>query len=266
MRYQMLRYLRNQQNTDGGWGLHVEGSSTMFGSALNYVTARLLGADKSADWIMRASAWIKAQNRDTPHPGACGVTSWGKFWLAALGVYDWNGLNPLPPELWLLPYWVPLHPGRWWCHCRVVYLPMGYVYGRKGTAVLDPLILSLRTELYPVAYESINWPLQRNFCTDADRYVPMSRFLKVVMWFANNVYERLLPNFLRRWALDESLLQIKQEDRNTNFICIGPVNKTINALSVFLAEGHSEHFMRHVRRMADYLWLVRRENIMHCEL
>ena len=42
-RYEMLRYLRNHQNADGGTGLHVEGHSTMFGTSLNYVAARLLG-------------------------------------------------------------------------------------------------------------------------------------------------------------------------------------------------------------------------------
>ena len=42
-----------------------------------------------------------------------------------MGVMDWRGLNPLPPEMWLLPYskWTGvgyLHPGRYWCHCRMV--------------------------------------------------------------------------------------------------------------------------------------------------
>lgn len=23
------------------------------------------------------------------------------------------------------------HPGRFWCHCRMVYLPMSYCYGRR---------------------------------------------------------------------------------------------------------------------------------------
>lgn len=31
---EMLRYLRNHQNADGGYGLHIEGLSTMFGTAL----------------------------------------------------------------------------------------------------------------------------------------------------------------------------------------------------------------------------------------
>jgi cycloartenol synthase len=31
---EMVRYLRNHQNEDGGFGLHIEGHSTMFGTAL----------------------------------------------------------------------------------------------------------------------------------------------------------------------------------------------------------------------------------------
>lgn len=42
-----------------------------------------------------------------------------------LGVYSWDGMNPMPPEMWLLPYskWTGIgwaHPGRFWCHCRMV--------------------------------------------------------------------------------------------------------------------------------------------------
>src|SRR5688572_7528118 len=36
---EMLRYLRTHQNADGGFGLHVEASSAVFPSALNYVAA-----------------------------------------------------------------------------------------------------------------------------------------------------------------------------------------------------------------------------------
>ena len=59
------------------------------------------------------------------HGGATHITSWGKLWLAVLGCYSWDGMNPTPPEIWLLPYasWSGIglaHPGRFWCHCRMV--------------------------------------------------------------------------------------------------------------------------------------------------
>ena len=28
-----------------------------------------------------------------------------------LGVFEWSGTNPMPPEIWLLPTFLPIHPG-----------------------------------------------------------------------------------------------------------------------------------------------------------
>lgn len=39
-RTEMIRYLRNHQNEDGGYGLHIEGGSTMFGSGLRCASRR----------------------------------------------------------------------------------------------------------------------------------------------------------------------------------------------------------------------------------
>ena len=66
----------------------------MFGTALNYVTLRLLGVDRDDSDVTRARALLHHLG------GANSIPSWGKFWLAVLGVYDWSGLNTLLPELW----------------------------------------------------------------------------------------------------------------------------------------------------------------------
>jgi cycloartenol synthase len=58
--------------------LHIEGPSTMFGSALTYVSLRLLGeGPESGDGAM-----AKGRNWILDHGGATYITSWGKFWLA----------------------------------------------------------------------------------------------------------------------------------------------------------------------------------------
>jgi len=49
------------------------------------------------------------------------TSSWAKFYLCLLGVMEWEGHNVVPPEMWLLPNWCPFHPGRMWCHARMVY-------------------------------------------------------------------------------------------------------------------------------------------------
>jgi squalene cyclase len=83
--------------------------------------------------------------------GATYITSWGKFWLSVLGVYSWDGQNPLPPEMWLLPYnkWTGigmLHPGRYWCHCRMVSwggTKLPYWGGRGALVRVDTLTADL---------------------------------------------------------------------------------------------------------------------------
>ncbi|XP_059315695.1 cycloartenol synthase 2-like [Lycium ferocissimum] len=73
---EILRYLYNHQNKDGGWGLHIEGHSTMFCTALNYVTLRLLGEDVNNEGMEKARKWI------IEHGGVTYIPSWGKFWLS----------------------------------------------------------------------------------------------------------------------------------------------------------------------------------------
>lgn len=54
----MVRYLRNHQNADGGYGLHIEGTSTMFGTVLSYVTLRLLGVGPDDATLAPARTWV----------------------------------------------------------------------------------------------------------------------------------------------------------------------------------------------------------------
>nr|GMD09713.1 dammarenediol II synthase-like [Ipomoea batatas] len=105
-RKEIVRYIYNHQNEDGGWGLYVDGHSTMIGSALNYVALRLLGEDDDGA-ITRGCKWI------LDHGGATKIPSWGKIYLSVLGVYEWDGCNPLPPEFWLFPSIFPFHPGNY---------------------------------------------------------------------------------------------------------------------------------------------------------
>ncbi|KAJ8445202.1 hypothetical protein Cgig2_024408 [Carnegiea gigantea] len=58
---EMKRFIYNSQNEDGGWGLHLEGHSTMFGSVLNYIALRLLGEgpdDGEDNSMARSRQWI----------------------------------------------------------------------------------------------------------------------------------------------------------------------------------------------------------------
>ncbi|KAJ1187903.1 hypothetical protein NDU88_004668 [Pleurodeles waltl] len=246
---EMVRYLRSVQLSDGGWGLHIEDKSTVFGTALNYTSMRILGVGPDDPDLVRARNNLHSKG------GAVGIPSWGKFWLAILNVYSWEGMNTLFPEMWLFPTWMPAHPSTLWCHCRQVYLPMSYCYAARLAAEEDDLILSLRQELYIEEYSSIHWPSQRNNISACDIYTPHSRLLTVA-YAMLNMYEAHHSSSLRGRAMEELYDHIKADDRFTKCISIGPISKTINMLVRWYVEGPtSPAFQEHVSRIPDYLWL-----------
>ncbi|KAL7545340.1 hypothetical protein ACHAWF_008693 [Thalassiosira exigua] len=256
----MLRYLRSHQQEDGGWGTHVESPSTMFGTVMSYLAARLLGAGKDEGWVKEGREFIEKEG------GAVMTSSWAKFWLCLVGCMDWKGHNSVPPEMWLLPNWFPFHPGRLWCHCRMVYLPMGYLYGSRfvySEAETDPLIGELREELYCQPYHTIDWDRTRHLVAPMDNYSPIPAFMKFTQnclsAYENWAIFRPFRDVVRKAGLKFCLEYMKAEDLQTNYIDIGPVNKALNMVSAFHAAGgnvDNPEVRSHMMRVPDYLWVA----------
>ncbi|KAJ7091189.1 terpenoid cyclases/protein prenyltransferase alpha-alpha toroid [Mycena epipterygia] len=252
-RMEMIRYLLNTAHpNDGGWGIHVGGVSTVLGTVLNYCSLRLLGVDADHP------AAIKARTTLLRLGGAAASPSWGKFWMTVLGCYEWEGVNPVPPELWLLPSWVPFHPGRWWIQTRMIFLPMSYLYRVRFQAQETPLILALRKEIYTTPYSSVDWPAQCNNVAAGDVYAPHTRLLDFMNFFLRGTLETCPFPPLHRRALDRVYELICMEDENTNFQDLAPVSKMMNMLCRMHAEGReSEAVARHAATRGDVMWLTR---------
>ncbi|KAG9037495.1 Lanosterol synthase (Oxidosqualene--lanosterol cyclase) [Tulasnella sp. JGI-2019a] len=246
---EMIRYLMNTANEDGGWGIHVEGHSTVFGTALNYVVLRLLGMDADHPVCVKARGCLHALG------GAVAVPSWGKFWLAVLNVYEWDGQNSIPPELFLLPEWAPVHPHRFWIHLRQVFIPMSFIYAKRWTAPRDPLIMSLREELYVQDYRTIDWPAQRNNVHAVDMYSPHSKVMDA-LYLVLAQWERTPITSLRNIALRRAYNQIVLEDENTGYQCLGPVNKMVNQIARYIVDGReSVSYEGHKLGRQPFMWL-----------
>lgn len=253
-------HIKCYQQADGGWGMHIEAPSTMFGAVLNYVALRLLGVPADDPVCVKAHKFMQQRG------GAVSTAPWAKCYLCLLGVMDWEGHISVPPEMWLLPDWFPFHPSRMWIHARILYLPMGYLYGAKVVykeAETDPTILSLRKELYCEDYDSIPWSKTR-LCSDPmDSYAPMGPLVKLSQ-AVFHYYEKLsffapFRNWVRREGIEFSLSYMKAEDLQTNYICSGPVNKVLNMISMYhAANGNLMHptVMNHMSRCPDYLWVT----------
>lgn len=250
MQVLMKRNLWNHQNEDGGWGLHIEGHSTMFGTVMQYVTLRILGEDLSNPLMAKAQKWI------LDNGGAIKIPQWGKFYLSVLNVYEWKGNDALLPEMWKFPRWVPFHPGKYWCHNRMIFLPMSYCFGNKIKAKESALIKDLRKELYITDYKTINWKKARREACEIDIFHPVNKWYYRLSWFTNT-YEKIFSKRFRKKSLKYVADYIDNEDIHTRYINIGPVNQAINSIAVWHKHGKdSEQFKQHVYRWQDYLWIA----------
>ena len=243
----MVEYLTRTQHARGGWGLHVAGEPTVLGTGLNYAALRLLGVPASDDRAVRARACLHRLG------GAEAIPAWGKAWLAVLGVYRWEGVSPVPPELWLLPRWIPAHPGRFWCHTRAVYLPMSYLYARRAQGPQTATVRALREEMFLDAWDRLDWPALRGRVASTDLYAPHSAAFRGLRR-ALAAYERRPVATLRERAVRFTLEQIRHEDEATAYLDIGPVSKAMHLCAAWFAEPDSDAVQRHRERLRDYVW------------
>ncbi|XP_043713432.1 beta-amyrin synthase-like [Telopea speciosissima] len=256
-RKEILRYIYNFQNEDGGWGLHIEGNSAMFSTALSYICMRLLGEGPEGgldDALPRARKWI------LDHGGIIAIPSWGKIWLSILGLYEWDGTNPVPPELWILPSCLPIHPAKMLCYFRMVYLPISYLYGKRFVGPITDLILQLREELYLQPYHEINWSKARNMCAKEDMQYPhplIQDLLWDSLYFLAEPLLKLWPFCkLRVKALQITMKQIHYEDQNSRYLTIGVVEKPLCMLACWVEDPNGEAFKYHLARIPDYIWVA----------
>ncbi|CAI0553285.1 unnamed protein product [Linum tenue] len=254
---EIKRYIYNHQNEDGGWGLHIEGHSTMFGSALSYICLRLLGEspeDGEDMAVFKGRKWI------LDHGGLVSIPSWGKFWVSVLGLYEWSGCNPFPPEFWLVPLCSPIHPGKMLCYCRLVYMPMSYLYGKRFVGPITGLIRTLREELYNEPYHQINWNAARNTVAKEDLYYPHPLVQDMTWGFIHHFMEPLLTRWpfskLRKKALKVAMEHIHYEDENSKYLCIGCVEKVLCLMACWVEDPNSDACKKHLARLQDYYWIA----------
>lgn len=225
-----LHYFQTWQTTEGGWGLHLESPPFVFNTTLAYVALRLLGIPAENEICQRARNWLYAQG------GVLQVPSWGKFWLALLNLYQWEGVNPILPEMFLLPDWLPIHPRLMYCHTRMIYLGMSYLYGIKFQANETDLIKKLRDELYSDKYESINFRNYRMSIAATDVYVQPAFFLKMI-YSGLAFYDKFHATSIREKALNKILDHVIHHQCQTNYSAINSVNGILNTLILY----HKQH-------------------------
>ncbi|WP_341845961.1 prenyltransferase/squalene oxidase repeat-containing protein [Streptomyces curacoi] len=240
----MIRHYRATVTGKGGWGPHSESSHpSLYCTVLASVALRLLGVPADDPLCRGAAEWMR-----TLPGGPRAVPTWGKFWLALAGLYDYRGVNPVPPEMFLLPRWVPVHPNRFYCHTRSVYQAMAYLYGARFQADLGPLGAQLRHELFG----SDTLPRERR-CAGTDIHRPAGPLLHAVNAMLSGYELRPAP-LLRRRALNRCLRRVEHEQLVTGELGLSPVNALLNVLVLHAARPGSAAVARALAAQAYWRW------------
>jgi squalene-hopene/tetraprenyl-beta-curcumene cyclase len=106
------RWIRGQQNDDGSWPKFYGGPGDISTTIEAYWALKLAGDDPGAEHMQRAASWTREQGG----PRAARVFT--HIWMALFGLWPWEEVPALPPELVFFPKWLPLNPYDFACWAR----------------------------------------------------------------------------------------------------------------------------------------------------
>ncbi len=243
----ILSHFRATQNRAGVWGLHPEDGGSLFVTTLVYIAARLLGARSSERWLRDAKLLFASEG------GVQRIPTWGKVWLAFLDLYGWEGINPILPEAWALPSWLPIHPANYYCHTRSIYLGLAVLYGDRFVAPRTPLIDALRAELYPEGYESIDFSTCANEIREADAPFRSHPALRALFRVARKYDRHQRPAFRRR-LLGDLRETMRRDLCASDYLSLSPVNGLLTVLALWANDRESPEGRRALDRLDAWFW------------
>jgi squalene-hopene/tetraprenyl-beta-curcumene cyclase len=123
-------WIRSQQRDDGTWANFHGGPGELSTTIEAYWALRLSGDPPDAPHMRAAASFIR---------GAGGLQRARVFthvWLALFGLWSWDEVPALPPEIVLLPSWVPLNIYDFACWARQTIVALSLVKDRRPVRAL----------------------------------------------------------------------------------------------------------------------------------
>ncbi|KAL4902244.1 hypothetical protein BDW74DRAFT_186967 [Aspergillus multicolor] len=248
---ELMNSILTSQNPDGGWPTYCGEDTTLMGTILVYVALRLMGV--SAD----QQALVKARICLLDMGGAVRLPSWAKLWLALLGLYEWEGTDPYPVEMWLLPEWVPISPWGWYVLPRQVYLAMSYLSTKRFTMPSNPLLDQIREEIFVQPYDEVDFVACRGATLRRSRELRKPWPLLLLNWILINIW---IPWFrsdsLLKRGLDRVWSIIEESEKATNSVGGISVDCFLNMIAFYDKEGPDSEGLRRIQDAShEYLWM-----------
>jgi squalene-hopene/tetraprenyl-beta-curcumene cyclase len=115
------RWIRSKQRSDGTWASFYEGPGELSTTVEAYVALRLAGDSPTDPHLAKAAAFIQSEG------GLEATRVFTRLWLALFGLWSWDELPSIPPELIALPLSVPFNIYDFACWARQTIVALAVV-------------------------------------------------------------------------------------------------------------------------------------------
>jgi squalene-hopene/tetraprenyl-beta-curcumene cyclase len=125
-------WIRSQQRADGTWANFHGGPGELSTTVEAYWALRLCGDPPDTGHMLAAAAFIRAEG------GLERARVFTHVWLALFGLWSWERVPALPPEVVLLPAWVPLNVYDFACWARQTIVALSIDLGELRADARPP--------------------------------------------------------------------------------------------------------------------------------
>lgn len=127
------RHILNVQCEDGSWRIYPGAPEGNISATVKcYFALKLAGYDKDDEPLVRARKWILA------HGGAEKINTYSRIYLAMFGLFEWDEVPAIPPELILLPDWFYFNVYEVSSWSRAILLPLSIIWDKKPFIPIPP--------------------------------------------------------------------------------------------------------------------------------
>ena len=132
-------WIRSQQRGDGTWAKFFGGPPELSTTVEAYWALKLVGDDVDAGHMAAARAFIRDAG------GLERTRVFTRVWMALFGLWSWDELPALPPEVILLPRRIPLNIYDFACWARQTVVPLTIVGSHRPVRPMGVTLDELRT-------------------------------------------------------------------------------------------------------------------------
>src|SRR5262249_37986370 len=177
---QSAQWIRSQQRDDGTWGTFFGGPADPSVTIEAYPALKLAGDAVDAAQMRRAREYILDEG------GLERARVFTKIWFSLFGLWSWEHVPAMPPELIFLPPWAPLNLYDFACWARQTVAALTVVWAHRPVREIPIVLDELRVGGPPQSRFPVTDPVSKAF-------VRLDRAL--------HAYERRPVALLRKRAL-----------------------------------------------------------------